>query len=799
MLFEEKDTGCKLCRTQGSKIYHELNNNSDILCIYERENQTVPRWINDIFAFNGVKNYNVICAIGCQMPKNKKVQMSKYCMLNIKKIIADNNIKKVLIIGDFAFEVIIKNRLSGRISFSGSKEKFTGWVIPDQDLRCNIMYISNFYEEQQENMKAAQYIKQFLNSKDFIEYDYEKTIKTTKDINTAIEYLDYYLENSKYIVFDYETTGIKPHSDNHKIVCVSICDDTGFISAFPIFYDNITFMKKLKSILTGSIEKIAHNGKYELNWTDIILGYDVNNFVHDTMISSHIIDNRRGICGLKFQSYFNFGILPYDNKIDKYLKSSTSNSINKVKDAPLDDLLYYCAIDSYVTDLLYQKNIGIINNDKHLQSGYELFHNAILTLQNVEKSGFMIDTELVVKNDKELEVMLYELDDKIKNSEYVKMHWDKEKTFNHNSNEHLQYLLYEKMGYSAISKTKGGSGSTDQDNLKAINIKLTNDILEYKSLDKIRNTYFDGFKREICNGIIHPSFNLHTVMSYRSSSSNPNFQNIPKRSEIAKKYIRSLIVCVEGEMIVEIDYSGIEVSVGCCYHKDQNMINYVINPENDMHRDTGAQLIIKDAMDITGTERQAAKNGFVFPQFYGDWYKACAENIWDQIDNETKRHLKSKGIGSLNKFISHVQEVEHDFWYNRFGDYQKWKDANWKRYLRRGYVELKTGFYLSNVLNYKQVNNAAIQGTAFHCLLWSLINVNKYIMNNNFQSRIIGQIHDSMILRVKLDEWERLKPAIKQIMLYDIRDYWKWIIVPLRAEIDYYPRNWYEKKKSEKL
>ncbi len=211
------------------------------------------------------------------------------------------------------------------------------------------------------------------------------------------------------------------------------------------------------------------------------------------------------------------------------------------------------------------------------------------------------------------------------------------------------------------------------------------------------------------------------------------------------------------------------------------------------------ELLFKEQDEVSKFERYQAKNQFVFPQFYGDWFKTCATSIWNDMHDETREHLKSKGIKNYNRFENHVKEVERKFWHERFPVYNKWKDKTWTKYERTGRVELMTGFVCSGNMKINEVLNRPIQGPAFHCLLWSLIQLNQYMRKEKFDSLIIGQIHDSILMDAVPDERADLFPVIRQIMCEDIREHWSWIIVPLdiEAEITEIDQAWSTKKEIE--
>lgn len=289
----------------------------------------------------------------------------------------------------------------------------------------------------------------------------------------------------------------------------------------------------------------------------------------------------------------------------------------------------------------------------------------------------------------------------------------------------------------------------------------------------------------------------------KNSCYDPNFQNIQKRDAQAKRYTRRAIQARALRKILESDFSGIEVCLNACYNKDPVLIEDVTNPLADMHRDTAAELWMLDTDEIEKMIRFYAKNQWVFPQFYGSWYDQCAKNLWRHclklkaITGFTlKDHLKSKGIVSLDAFTDHCKKVEKSFWQERFKVYNQWKMDIQKEYQKNGYTETYLGLRFSQLMARNEITNYLAQGTAFHCLLWTLIQVEDSMVKEQMSSLLIGQIHDSMLTD--------LEPCEEKIQI-DIINYhgtdaickkWKWITVPLKIDHEATPigGTWYEKK-----
>src|SRR5690606_24846764 len=139
------------------------------------------------------------------------------------------------------------------------------------------------------------------------------------------------------------------------------------------------------------------------------------------------------------------------------------------------------------------------------------------------------------------------------------------------------------------------------------------------------------FIREQHNGYLHPSFNLHLVRTHRSSSDRPNFQNIPKRDKESLKICRRALLPRPGHLLMEADFAALEVMISACYHKDPVMLEYLHDKKSEMHLDMAKQIFRFDSMDKSIPShyqlRQGAKNGFVFPQFYGDYYGNNARSL----------------------------------------------------------------------------------------------------------------------------------------------------------------------------
>ena len=446
-------------------------------------------------------------------------------------------------------------------------------------------------------------------------------------------------------------------------------------------------------------------------------------------------------------------------------------------------------------------------------NAYQLLHQGMLAFAETEQHGMRVDVRYCKRQRRDLKRREVQLINELKNTKLGRL-WKRvyKDRINFHSNHQLAKILFTIMKVKPIHLTASGRPSTDNESLTKINMPEVQALLKIRKLGKARSTYFDGFLREQVDGILRPSFNLHLVRTYRSSSSGPNFQNIPKRDDEIRQLVRRAILPrTKGHQIVGVDYSGIEVRIAACYHKDPVMIKYIRDPKSDMHADMAVQCYMLEGLDKShhGEKRlrTGAKSGFVFPQFYGDFYVNCAKGLIEWMEGvrlkngkPIQKHLVEKGIGrrgkfSPRKFEQHIKEVEDDFWNNRFRQYSRWKRRWWILYQKRGYLDMFTGFRCSDVMAKNQAINSPIQGTAFHCTLWSYIEMNEELKKQGFKTRLMGQIHDETLFDMNPDEKEEVLKIYKEISCKQIIKTWPWIIVPLDVEVSTCPVDgpWSEK------
>lgn len=449
---------------------------------------------------------------------------------------------------------------------------------------------------------------------------------------------------------------------------------------------------------------------------------------------------------------------------------------------------------------------------------YKLLHNGTLALTRAERQGIRVDLDYVAKKRASLDELIAGKFETLQSSRFYRAwkHYRGGKAINIDSPQQLQSYLYKHLKKIPPKTTESGQGSTDDEALRDLNIPELNLILDIRKYKKIRDTYLKPFQREAVNGVIHPFFSLNRVRTYRSSSDKPNFQNIP-----AMQIVRRALFPRPGHQLLEVDYSALEVAIAACYHKDPTMLDYVRTDPGAMHGDMAQKIFFLNKMDKSIPElkhlRSAAKNSFVFPQFYGDyygnnaihlaqWVKLPTEGTWPKnrgvsLPDGTKisDHMRTHGIKSIKAFMDHMRDIEEHFWEERFPVYKRWKEEWWQLYQKYGYIDMYTGFHCQGLMGKNNVINYPVQGSAFHCLLWSFIELDRIMREEKWDTRLIGQIHDAIILDVNPRELDHVIKIIHRVTTQDLPKAWKWIIVPLEVEADLCPvdASWAQKQEYE--
>lgn len=295
------------------------------------------------------------------------------CRQRVLKVIEEYRPKVIVLFGQAALQSVIGWRWTKQL---GNISKWRGFTIPDQHFKAWLCptFHPSYVERQQDSPELETIWMKDL--KRAIKKIDELKWPTKPDEEKSVHFIDIEdLENINFgdtIAIDYETTGLKPYLKGHKIVCASVASGEDSVSVFMVPEDINRWEPLRKLLASKKIGKIAHNMKFEEMWSRGYLKQPVSNWVWDSMLAAHVIDNRRDITGLKFQTYIHFGEVGYDDQVSKYLQSDdpkNSNAFNKVEsliktESGRNLLMKYCALDSLFTFRLAQLQMKILGKEK---------------------------------------------------------------------------------------------------------------------------------------------------------------------------------------------------------------------------------------------------------------------------------------------------------------------------------------------------------------------------------------------------------------------------------------------------
>ena len=760
-----------------------------------------------------------INALGCRPTKTSdKGKVSnrtptpkeiEYCRASVEKAIKELKPTYIWLLGGAALK-----------SFYGTRqrkitvEKFRGLKFHDSTYDCWVfptMHPSMLVRHKRDEYIASTFkldirrMAKFVGNPKPTYIDPFKSISCLTEYDDVITILKQVLKKKPPFFYDYESTGLKPYLKGHKIASISFAISKTEAYSFPYMYPHWTKpqLKKIRKLFVKiledpDIEKAAQNLKFEDIWSRVILKATMRGQAWCTMDAAHVIDDRHMITGLKWQLFQRYGIEDYAKDVAAKLKapkgtSLGTNAFNKVMEIPLPKLLKYGGVDSLGGFWLWKDQEIDINklSKLGLDRARDFQFAGSKALTNSTYRGICIDEKFYDNRIEDLEFKINHLENKIHKSDEAKL-WFKQKNdkIDFNSVDDLKELFFELMDYKPTQETDKGNVSLNADALEEIDSPFAKKIVRRRKLIKaVDNAKL--IRRETTDGFMHPWFHLDRARTFRSTSSEPNFQNMIKHFLLGMQTVRGGIIPRPGGRLGGNDFGGIEVCVAGCYTQDPTLIGYINDPVNDMHSDSAAKIFKLDAINSKDKKiRFVGKNGWVFAQFYGSYYGSCARRIWVEVPKlhlidgtPMIDHLKRKGIGTYAKFESHLKRVEMWFW-DRFPVFREWQQKVLKHYLKTGRVEMFTGFIRQGQLSSNKVINTAIQGTAFHCLLKAFTILDEILFDEGWDTRLAGQIHDDMVSDIPDYEVKNYLELQNRVMTKMVPEAYPWIIVPLTTEAE---------------
>ena len=576
------------------------------------------------------------------------------------------------------------------------------------------------------------------------------------------EYLEGLVEklvDEDTLCFDTETSGTDPMND--RLVGISLSTTPGVAYYVPIAVEDGIALEKAVSLLqplfsrTDSL-KVAHNFKFDY----MILkraGIEVEGPAFDTMIAAYLIDADQKLkMDTLARKYLSYEPIPIEELIGKGRAQKSMNEL------PAEKIRIYACEDADITLRLHEILKKVLDRDELTEIAKTLEFPLMEVLAKMELHGIRLDREMLKEFSETLRHDLQDLEQEI----YEKAGTE----FNINSPQQLGEVLFDKMGLPAGKKTKTGQYSTSESVLSKLEeeYEMPGLILEYRALSKLQSTYVDALPKLINEetGRIHTDFNQHIAATGRLSSSNPNLQNIPIRTKRGRE-IRKAFTADEGFKLLSADYSQVELRVIAHISEDENMIEAFRNDE-DIHSRTAKEVFDLDSIEeVDSNQRRKAKEvNFGIPygvSAYGLANRLGIENSEgkDMIDQYFER------FPGVLKYINETKQFaqEHGYVKTLLGRRRYIRDINSGNWNRRSFAE-------------RTAINTPIQGTAADIIKLAMINIDEFLEENNFRTRMLLQVHDELIFEVPEEEQETVPAILKELMesAYELK-------VPLKVDM----------------
>ena len=620
-------------------------------------------------------------------------------------------------------------------------------------------------------------ISEMLVSSSHKEYNHEKNIVDTEE---KLEKLVSELNNQTIFSIDVETTGINPlecdlvgisiayseqiQTKNNRVKIDNSKSDLVKSFYIPVFHlvgqqlDLEVVTKKLAPVLANeNIAKTLQNAKYDCQ---VLKRHNMplENVIFDTMLASYIKDSSRKH-GLKQQAsdYLDYMMVEYE---DLLKNSSSSLTIETVG---IEDAASYACDDAFTTLLLtkyWQENL----DEKELDLLYDIETPLSLVLMKMEENGACIDVDYLSIIEKEINEKL----DIVENKIYEQVG----ERFNINSPKQVGDMLFGKLNLKAKGMKSKSGYSTNAKVLETLaeEHQVAKDILEQRHLAKLKSTYVDTLPelRSVADGRIHANFNQTITTTGRLSSSNPNLQNIPARTELGNRIRGAFVAENKNNVIISADYSQVELRLLAHISRDDNLIEAFCEDE-DVHSATASKVFDVPIEQVTKDMRSKAK-AVNFGIVYGQSRYGLASSL---------------GISpyEAQDFI--------DRYFATYPDVKKYMDDTIKFAYAHGYVETLYGRkrYLSSGLlstngkiqeaAQRAAINAPIQGTAADIMKLAMVRLQNDFEKNNIKSKIIIQVHDELVIETVDTEIEQVKQLVKSAMELN-----KPFLVPLKVDIN---------------
>jgi DNA polymerase-1 len=566
--------------------------------------------------------------------------------------------------------------------------------------------------------------------------------------------LDRWIEQltaAELFAFDTETTSL--NYMEAELVGVSFAIEAGKAAYVPVGHDYMgapdqisrdVLLSKLKPLLeSDKQQKIGQHIKYDMNVL-ARYGIELKGIAFDTMLESYVLNStatRHDMDSLA-EHFLGLKTIKFEEIAGKGKKQLTFNQIELEHAAP------YAAEDADITLRLHQAIQAQLGADDRLNRVFTDIEKPLIpVLSKVERNGALLDAALLGEQSIEIANRLIELEREAFDIAG--------KEFNLNSTKQLQQILFEELSIPVIKKTPKGAPSTAEEVLQelALEYPLPKLLLEHRSLSKLKSTYTDKLPLMVNpqTGRLHTSYHQAVTATGRLSSTDPNLQNIPVRTQEGRR-IRHAFVAPDGYRIVAADYSQIELRIMAHLSQDQGLLEAFSNGE-DIHKATAAEVFKVALEEVSADQRRSAK-AINFGLIYGMSAFGLA-----------------KQLGIARKEAG--QYIEHYF--ATYPGVQHYMDDIRAKAQEQGYVETLFGrrLYLPEIKAKNAIRrqaaertaiNAPMQGTAADIIKRAMVAVNDWLNDSDYDARMIMQVHDELVFEVRENQVESFINEVTRLM-----------------------------------
>jgi len=599
--------------------------------------------------------------------------------------------------------------------------------------------------------------------------DYTKSLVLTEDEFTLLLSK---LSSSKSFVFDLETNSLD-YMEAEIVGFVFLIEKSSYY--VPVAHDYLDapvqlprymVLNSLKSILESEvIGKIGQNLKYDAH---VLANVDIelNGIVDDTMLKSYCLDSvasRHNMDDLALH-YLDHTTIHYSDVAGSGKKQLTFNQVS------IDEAMPYACEDVIVTNELNNLLELKLQSFPKLVALYKSIEIPLIKVMlRLERNGALLDETSLYNQQVEIKAEMASIQSKA-----FEVAGDE---FNLESPKQIQQILFSEEGFGLEPKKKTAKGqpSTNEEALKLLDHPLVDLILSYRTLTKLNSTYLEALPKQINRrtGRLHTSYHQAVTATGRLSSSKPNFQNIPIRTEQGAQ-IRSAFIANKGSIILAADYSQIELRIMAHISEDKNLLT-AFNNNEDVHRSTASQVFDTEISKVTKDQRRKAK-AINFGLIYGMSAFGLAKQI-DVSRTEAKQYI--------------------DGYFENYPGVLQFMNETKEKAKSQGYVETVLGrrLYLPQINSKNKMLqqhalrtaiNAPMQGSSADIIKKAMLNIQDWIDSEGHEIKMFMQVHDELVFEINSEKADEYANKIKLMMSNALK-----LHIPLEVDIGI-GSNWQE-------